>query len=252
MGFRAGLPWSVHRAGVRVRVRPLPYPGRWRTGVVVGHGRWTYAQALELRGPRISNACTDLQPLYPTLTPLDSIGPGRAGLGSDCSGVPVAHVGRGWTGGGKHHCEVVENRGCLVRLGQACADRLADDGWHVGASRRGTCRGRWQRLVMDVDDDPSAEEGVAEVMAEYDHADGLVTAADGGWRVRSRTPPSQSRRLNQKGKWRAVKVVRTRGRSPDAHRESATRHLSGRGATGAWLCGQQDQTRPAPSVDGRL
>ena len=36
----------------------------------VGHGRWSRAQALELHGPRISNAGTDLQRTYPTLTPV--------------------------------------------------------------------------------------------------------------------------------------------------------------------------------------
>ena len=32
------------------------------------HGGWTSALALEVHGPRFSNACTDLQRMYPSLT----------------------------------------------------------------------------------------------------------------------------------------------------------------------------------------
>lgn len=38
----------------------------------------------------------------------------------------------------------------------------------------------------------------------------------------------------------------------DAHRDSATRHVPGHGVAGAWRCGQQEQTRPAASVDARV
>lgn len=36
--------------------------------------RWTNVQALELHGPWISNACTHLQRLYPTLTHWQRLG----------------------------------------------------------------------------------------------------------------------------------------------------------------------------------
>ena len=46
---------------------PCSGPG---TRVGVMYVRWTKAQPLELHGPSISNAGTDLQRMYPTLTPV--------------------------------------------------------------------------------------------------------------------------------------------------------------------------------------
>ena len=58
--------WS-QRAGA---LRPGAGVGAPRPGAGVGvmYGRWTTARPLELRGPWISNVCTDLQRVYPTLT----------------------------------------------------------------------------------------------------------------------------------------------------------------------------------------
>ena len=43
--------------------------------------RWTSAQPLELHAPWISNVCTDLQPVYLTLTPVGGCGEHRPWLG---------------------------------------------------------------------------------------------------------------------------------------------------------------------------
>ena len=56
-----GRPRAVAQCGARRAVRP-------GAGVGVMYGRWTTARPLELRGPWISNVCTDLQRVYPTLT----------------------------------------------------------------------------------------------------------------------------------------------------------------------------------------
>ncbi len=47
--------------------RSAPAPS---AGVGVVYSRWISAQPLELRGPRISNACTDLQRMYRSPTPV--------------------------------------------------------------------------------------------------------------------------------------------------------------------------------------
>lgn len=104
---------------------------------------------------------------------------------------------------------------CLVTgassgLGQACADRLAGDGWQiVGASRRGTATGTWEPLVMDVDDDRSVKAGIGEVMTEYGQVDALVTAA--GWglsgSVEDTAIPLAKAQL-ETNFWGTVRVVR--------------------------------------------
>ncbi len=79
-----GRPRAVAQCGARRAVRP-------GAGVGVMYGRWTTARPLELRGPWISNVCTDLQRVYPTLTAV-----GR------CAGAvhPGAGVGAPWPGAG--------------------------------------------------------------------------------------------------------------------------------------------------------
>ena len=45
------------------------------------HGGWTSALALEVHGPRFSNACTDLQRMYPSSRLWSSATPARPGSG---------------------------------------------------------------------------------------------------------------------------------------------------------------------------
>jgi NAD(P)-dependent dehydrogenase (short-subunit alcohol dehydrogenase family) len=76
--------------------------------------------------------------------------------------------------------KVVLVTGASAGLGRACADHLDARAWTViGASRRGTSSGGWEGLVMDVDDDQSVRDGVAEVLARHGRIDALVAAA--GW-----------------------------------------------------------------------
>ena len=55
-------------AGCGAQLSRLWSERRLCAGVGVMYGGWTSAQPLEVHGPRFSNACTDLQRLYPTLT----------------------------------------------------------------------------------------------------------------------------------------------------------------------------------------
>ena len=65
-------------------------------------------------------------------------------------------------------------------IGQACAVRLAAQGFDVvGASRRTTPDEAWTSLVMDVDDDASVASGIGEVVRDHGGIDAVVTCA--GW-----------------------------------------------------------------------
>lgn len=70
--------------------------------------------------------------------------------------------------------------GASAGIGRACATRLAAAGWAVwGASRRGTVHADWPSLTLNVDDDASVAEGVAEVVGRAGRLDAVVACA--GW-----------------------------------------------------------------------
>ena len=70
--------------------------------------------------------------------------------------------------------------GASAGIGRACAEALQAAGWAVtAASRRGTGPAGCTGLVLDVDDDESVREGVADLLARRGRIDALVAAA--GW-----------------------------------------------------------------------
>lgn len=72
--------------------------------------------------------------------------------------------------------------GASSSIGAARTDRLHQQRWTViGASRRATSSGPWRGLTMDVDDDASAKEGVAHVIAQHRAIHTLIACA--GWGV---------------------------------------------------------------------
>jgi NAD(P)-dependent dehydrogenase (short-subunit alcohol dehydrogenase family) len=75
---------------------------------------------------------------------------------------------------------VVLITGASAGIGRACAQRLHSGGWTVvGASRRGSSPGGGAPLVMDVDDDGSVSDGMAQIVAEHGRLDAVVACA--GW-----------------------------------------------------------------------
>ncbi len=105
--------------------------------------------------------------------------------------------------------KVVLVTGASAGIGRATADRLDDAGWTViGASRRGTSRGSWRPLVMDVDDDASVVEGVAAVVAEHGGLHAVVACA--GWGLAGsveQTPITDARDQLETNFWGAVRLV---------------------------------------------
>ncbi len=100
--------------------------------------------------------------------------------------------------------------GASAGIGQACADRLHQNGWTVvGASRRGTSSGGWTPMVMDVDSDESVSRGVATIVGEHSRLDGVVACA--GWGLAGpveMTPISEAKDQMETNFWGAVRVVR--------------------------------------------
>jgi NAD(P)-dependent dehydrogenase (short-subunit alcohol dehydrogenase family) len=105
--------------------------------------------------------------------------------------------------------KVVLITGASAGIGRACANRLHGAGWIVvGASRRGTSSGAWQGLVMDVDNDTSVRDGIAEVLARHGHIDAVVASA--GWGVAGaveHTAIDEARAQVETNFWGATRVV---------------------------------------------
>lgn len=99
--------------------------------------------------------------------------------------------------------------GASAGLGRATADVLARRGWTVvGASRRGTAGPTWRGLVMDVDDDESVQQGVAEVLGQSGRIDALVCAA--GWGLAGpveTTSLAEAKAQFETNFWGAVRVT---------------------------------------------
>jgi NAD(P)-dependent dehydrogenase (short-subunit alcohol dehydrogenase family) len=99
--------------------------------------------------------------------------------------------------------------GASAGIGRACASRLAAAGWSVtGASRRGTAAPGWTGLVMDVDNDGSVRDGIANVMKREGRIDALVAAA--GWGVAGAaedTTIAEAKAQFETNFWGCVRIV---------------------------------------------
>jgi NAD(P)-dependent dehydrogenase (short-subunit alcohol dehydrogenase family) len=99
--------------------------------------------------------------------------------------------------------------GASAGIGQACADRLHENGWDVfGSSRRGTSSGGWTALVMDVDSDESVRTGFESVLGKGQRLDALVAGA--GWGLAGpveETSIAEGRDQLETNFWGAVRVV---------------------------------------------
>jgi NAD(P)-dependent dehydrogenase (short-subunit alcohol dehydrogenase family) len=104
---------------------------------------------------------------------------------------------------------VVLITGASAGIGRACADLLQNEGWTVvGASRRGTSSGAWEGLVMDVDNDESVRDGVAEVLARHGRIDAVVASA--GWGIAGaveHTAIDEAKAQVETNFWGATRVV---------------------------------------------
>jgi len=105
--------------------------------------------------------------------------------------------------------KVVLISGASAGIGQACADRLFQQGWKVfGASRRGTSSSGWTPITMDVDNDVSVEAGFAVVTEECHQLDALVACA--GWGLSGaveRTSIADARAEIETNFWGSVRMV---------------------------------------------
>ncbi len=105
--------------------------------------------------------------------------------------------------------DVVLVTGASSGIGQACAERLYQQGWTVvGASRRGTSSGEWTPMVMDVDRDDSVRAGMDQLAARFGRLDAVVACA--GWGLAGaveETPLKDARDQFETVLWGAVRVV---------------------------------------------
>lgn len=104
---------------------------------------------------------------------------------------------------------VVLVTGASSGIGLACADHLHVVGWTVvGASRRGTGGLGWEAITMDVDDDASVADGVADVIARHGRLDAVLACA--GWGLAGAvecTPIDRAKAQFETNFWGAVRVV---------------------------------------------
>jgi NAD(P)-dependent dehydrogenase (short-subunit alcohol dehydrogenase family) len=105
--------------------------------------------------------------------------------------------------------KVILITGASAGIGEACANRLHENGWNVvGASRRGSSSGGWTPMKMDVDSDRAVSEGVATIVEEHSRLDAVVACA--GWGLAGpveMTPISEAKKQLETNFWGAVRVV---------------------------------------------
>jgi len=99
--------------------------------------------------------------------------------------------------------------GASSGIGQACADRMQQQGWRViGASRRATDIGEWRPMRMDVDSDTSVAAGFNVLLEEEGRLDAVVACA--GWGLAGpveQTSIAEARDQFETNFWGAVRVV---------------------------------------------
>jgi NAD(P)-dependent dehydrogenase (short-subunit alcohol dehydrogenase family) len=105
--------------------------------------------------------------------------------------------------------KVVLVTGSSAGIGRAVADRLDEHGWTVvGASRRGTSSGRWEGVVVDVDDERAVKDLVASVVERHGRLDAVVAAA--GWGLAGaveHTSLEEAKSQLETNFWGVVRVV---------------------------------------------
>lgn len=99
--------------------------------------------------------------------------------------------------------------GASSGIGRVCADALQQSGWTViGASRRGSSSGEWSPLVMDVDDDASVSNGIAQILEEHGRLDAvLANAGFGAAGAAEQTPIDDAKAQFETNFWGAIRIA---------------------------------------------
>lgn len=105
---------------------------------------------------------------------------------------------------------VVVVTGASSGIGLACANRLHQRGWTVvGASRRMVANVAWESVSLDVDQDVSVAQGIAQVLAHHGQIDAVVACA--GWGLAGpaeTTSTADAKAQMETNFWGAVRVVK--------------------------------------------